>query len=94
MLASDLVIKLNTATLWSDPAAAANGGTVSLPAHKKGTLPAGGNEVFADGSVSWNKAETMYNFYSANGGTRNFYFHQDDLGSFPIPLANLPKFPN
>jgi prepilin-type N-terminal cleavage/methylation domain-containing protein len=94
MLASDLIIKLNTATLWSDTAALPNAGTVSLPAHRKGNLPAGGNEVFADGSVSWVQAIQMYNFYSANGGTRNFYFHQDDLGSFPIPLANVTKFPN
>jgi prepilin-type N-terminal cleavage/methylation domain-containing protein len=100
MLASDLVIKLNAygtePSVWTDPTAAPNTGTYSLPAHKKGILPAGGNEVFADGSVAWFNAVEMYNFYSANGTTpiRNFYFHQDDLGSFPIPLANVAKFPN
>jgi prepilin-type N-terminal cleavage/methylation domain-containing protein len=94
MLASDLVLRAG-AGQWTDPTATAlNDGTTSLPAHKGGGgLPAGGNEVLADGSVSWNKAETMYNFYSPTA-TRNFYFYQADLGSFPVPLANMPKFPN
>jgi prepilin-type N-terminal cleavage/methylation domain-containing protein len=94
MLAADLVVKLN-GTAWSDPNATPNQGTYALPAHKKGSLPAGGNEVFADGSVSWFNAIQMYNFYVANGASKyNFYFYQSDLGTFPIPLANMPKFPN
>ena len=36
----------------------------------------------------------MYNFYSTLGTARNFYFYQSDLGTFPIPLANVTKFPN
>ena len=78
---------------WGDPSP--NAAVPSLPAHKKnGNRPAGGNEGFVDGSVSWNLSETMYNFYSANGATRNFYFYQSDLGKFPIPLANVTKYPN
>ena len=93
MLASDLVVKIGGA--WSDPAAAANTGTYNLPAHAQAGLPAGGNEVFADGSVSWIKANQMYNFYTATGAkTYNFYFYQQDIGSFPIPLANVPRFPH
>lgn len=93
MLASDLVIRTGPGQ-WTDPSATKpSDGTTALPAHKNGALLAGGNEVYADGSVSWNKAETMYNFYSGTA-TRNFYFHQEDLGSFPIPLSNIPKFPN
>jgi hypothetical protein len=99
MLVSDLVLKFATGPTptgpeaWGDPSP--NAAIPSLPAHKKnGNLPAGGNEGFADGSVSWNLAETMYNFYSANGATRNFYFYQSDLGKFPIPLANVTQFPN
>ncbi|HEY1717037.1 MAG TPA: prepilin-type N-terminal cleavage/methylation domain-containing protein [Verrucomicrobiae bacterium] len=96
MLAADLVIKLNAygtePSVWTDPTAAANTGTYALPAHKRGTIPAGGNEVFADGSASWIKAENMYNFYTANGGTRNFYFNQEDVGSYPI--SSTKQFPN
>jgi hypothetical protein len=90
-----LVLKFTTVAgplAWGDPNPAAI--APSLPAHKNGNLPAGGNECFADGSVSWNKAETMYNFDSANGATRNFYFYQSDLGTFPLPLASVTKFPN
>jgi len=96
MLVSDLVLKFTTTTgtmAWGDPSP--NAAVPSLPAHKKnGNRPAGGNEGFVDGSVSWNLSETMYNFYSANGATRNFYFYQSDLGKFPIPLANVTKYPN
>jgi hypothetical protein len=70
------------------------GKPLKLKMEKNGNLPAGGNEGFADGSVSWNKAETMYNFYSANGATRNFYFYQSDVGTFPMSTANPNKFPN
>ena len=96
MLVSDLVLKFTTVAgnmAWSDPAPTA--AIPSLPAHKRnGNLPAGGNEGFADGSASWNKAETMYNFYSANGAKRNFYFYQSDLGTFPMSSANPAQFPN
>ena len=96
MLVSDLVLKFTTTAgtvAWGDPSPTA--AIPNLPAHKKsGNLPAGGNEGFADGSVSWNKAETMYNFDSANGATRNFYFYQSDLGTFPMSTANPNKFPN
>ena len=93
MLAADLVIRTGAAQ-WTDPTATLSTGTTTLPAHKaKSGLPAGGNEVFTDGSVSWVKAATMYNFYSGTG-SRNFYFYQQDLGSFPLPLSNVPQFPN
>jgi len=94
MLAADLVLRAG-AGQWTDPTATVlSDGTCSLPAHKAaGGLPAGGNELFADGSGAWIKANTMYNFYSGTG-TRNFYFYQQDLGSFPMAQANPPKFPN
>jgi prepilin-type N-terminal cleavage/methylation domain-containing protein len=94
MLAADLVLRAGPGE-WTDPTATAlSDGTCSLPAHKgAGGLPAGGNELFADGSAAWVRAIDMYNFYSG-GGTRNFYFYQQDLGSFPMAQANPPKFPN
>ena len=95
MLAADLVINLVAppAHMWSDSTQPLNSGWTSLPAHRSGNMPAGGNEVYADGSVSWVKAEQMHNFYSANGGTRNFYFYQEDLGKFPLPISAVPQFP-
>jgi prepilin-type N-terminal cleavage/methylation domain-containing protein len=82
MLAADLVVQLNNSA-WTDPSAATYSGTYGLPAHKKGNtaMPAGGNEVFVDGSVSWYKSTQMMNLYSANGvSSYNFFFYQDDLG--------------
>jgi prepilin-type N-terminal cleavage/methylation domain-containing protein len=94
MLAGDLIMRFGTG-VWTDTSAAPNTGTYALPAHPgSGGKPAGGNEVFADGSCAWEKAETMYNFYTPITG-RNFYFYQSDLGSFPSGLlAAVPKFPN
>ena len=95
MLAADLVINLAVPPthMWSDPTQPLDSGWTSLPAHRNGNLPAGGNEVYADGSASWVKAQEMHNFYSANGGTRNFYFYQEDLGKFPLPISAVPQFP-
>jgi hypothetical protein len=92
MLAADLVINLANggiaATGWSDPSATPTSGWSSLPAHKGGGgLPAGGNELFADGSIRWIKAMNMYNLYSPLDN-RNFYFYQDDL-----PAGTLRKMP-
>ena len=96
MLAGDLIINMATppAHVWSDSSKLPSDGLTALPGHKTtGNTPAGGNEVFADGSVSWVRAVQMYNFYSANGGLRNFYFYQEDLGKFPVPLSSVPQFP-
>ncbi len=80
MLASDLVLKINN-NAWTDPAAKPYSGTYALPAHKKGNLPAGGNELFADGSVAWVNASQMYNVYAAAGANSyKFYFYQQDWG--------------
>jgi prepilin-type N-terminal cleavage/methylation domain-containing protein len=97
MLAADLVLYFQItsgAMAWGDPQAAADSGYVSLPVHRHGNAPAGGNELFADGSVSWIRAQQMYNFFTYTGaGGRYFYFYQSDLGSFPIPLANVYRYP-
>lgn len=79
MLAADLVIWLNH-NAWKDPAAGPDSGWYDLPAHAQGRLPAGGNEVFADGSGKWIDASRMYNFYGNPAGDRAYYFYQQDLG--------------
>ena len=81
MIAADLVVQLNNST-WNDPSAPSYSGTYALPAHKRsGGLPAGGNELFADGSVHWYKSADMMNLYTANGASKyDFYFYQDDVG--------------
>lgn len=95
MLAADLVLQFQItsgAIAWGDSAAVPYSGWESLPAHKQGLLPAGGNEVYADGSAEWVNASQMYNFYTYE--ERWFYFYQADLGTSTLTWNDLKKFPN
>jgi hypothetical protein len=71
------------------------------PPHKnlRGKTPAGGNEVFADGSAQWIKFERMYllHQYSGGSGIRQFFWYQEDLSNIPdsvLPTlaATLPQY--
>jgi hypothetical protein len=79
MLASDAFVKLGS--VWGDDLKNdALSGWHGLPAHKRsGGMPAGANEVFADGSVHWFNSKQLINLYTPTGD-RFFYFFQDDLG--------------
>jgi prepilin-type N-terminal cleavage/methylation domain-containing protein len=81
-LAADFVRKMNNSWSFDNGAGNPGSGDGNLPAHKtKGALPAGGNEVFADGSGRWIKAVDMRLIHSYSGAyTREIYFMQDDLG--------------
>jgi len=80
-------------TGWSFPETPGSGWS-SLPAHQKngGTLPAGGNEVFIDGSARWIKGNTML-FIHSWSTARPLYFYQDDLGALESQRANLATVP-
>jgi prepilin-type N-terminal cleavage/methylation domain-containing protein len=61
---------------------------VSLPTHRgEGTArPAGGNEVFCDGSAQWYKIQDMrYLTTWQLDDTRRFYFYQDSSDFLDIP---------
>jgi prepilin-type N-terminal cleavage/methylation domain-containing protein len=83
-----------SAAIGNEPANA----WLDLPSHRNssGTAPSGGNELFADGSVSWFDARTMYLFHQYNGANnhvRQFFWYQDSTdfgeGASPISAANL-----
>ncbi|HEV2692359.1 MAG TPA: prepilin-type N-terminal cleavage/methylation domain-containing protein [Verrucomicrobiae bacterium] len=62
---------------------------VSLPTHTKGSAksPAGGNEVFCDGSASWcNLGDMRYLTTFRVDNSRDFYFYQDRK-DFPRSLT-------
>jgi prepilin-type N-terminal cleavage/methylation domain-containing protein len=61
-----------------------DGTTWSANHHKASAkYPAGGNELMADGSVSWVKVEQMFEITTYSTSTRLWYFYQDDLSSIP-----------
>ena len=84
MLAADMVIYFNYPPwTWGNgvPDDATLPGFSYLPAHKRpGGLPAGGNEVFIDGSSRWVKYQDMFYIHTWAVGSRELYFYQDDLG--------------
>ena len=55
-----------------------------MPQHRasgNARLPAGGNQLYADGSASWMRFERMLFIHSWDaGGARDAYFYQEDLG--------------
>ncbi|HSY19392.1 MAG TPA: prepilin-type N-terminal cleavage/methylation domain-containing protein [Candidatus Acidoferrales bacterium] len=73
-----------------------NDGTAWTTVHRrsKAAYPDGGNELYADGSVTWVKIEKMYRITTYDTAAHKWYFYQDDLSSIPAAsLANL-KYPN
>jgi hypothetical protein len=80
---------------WGQPVANDQGNPdcyVDMPQHRKGNtlVPAGGNEVFCDGSVQWYKLEVMRLLTTWDtGGDRQFYFYQDNRDFDPVLLQRL-----
>jgi prepilin-type N-terminal cleavage/methylation domain-containing protein len=61
-----------------------------MPSHKdSGKLPAGGNEVFIDGSARWIKGKTMMFIHTWNISTVALYIYQDDLGVLESKRSQL-----
>jgi prepilin-type N-terminal cleavage/methylation domain-containing protein len=98
MLCADVVANPDGTkpTLWGDGVIDGStdpSGWAYLPEHKNGSaaVPAGGNEVFIDGSAKWIKASVMMYLHSwsdsQSPNPRFLYFWQDDLGTFFNPLV-------
>jgi prepilin-type N-terminal cleavage/methylation domain-containing protein len=82
VLAADALIKINGNWSEDDPTAKASSRYyiyANCPPHKKGNGPAGGNEVFADGSASWRNFDSWYRFSTRSGafGPTDTYWSQD-----------------
>jgi prepilin-type N-terminal cleavage/methylation domain-containing protein len=91
MLAADLVLHWDKSgkMMWTDPTEKPPSGFVNLPAHRrKDGLPAGGNEVFMDGSARWINFRDMLNIHDWHGTSRQLYFYQEDLGKELEPLRS------
>jgi hypothetical protein len=85
VLAADAVVEVETGwggTTGTDPDL-----YVNLPPHRKGTapFPAGGNEVFCDGSAQWIRSQRMRFLTTWDTVNRKCYFYQDSR-DFPASL--------
>jgi prepilin-type N-terminal cleavage/methylation domain-containing protein len=93
MLAADLILDFASPPTqqWTLAGQSPNSGWYALPAHAKSGRAAGGNELFADGSGSWIKAQQMFNYYQ--GPSRYFFFYQSDLGPAQPQANNFTQMP-
>jgi prepilin-type N-terminal cleavage/methylation domain-containing protein len=64
-----------------------------IPAHGNRGIPAGGNQVFADGSANWFKLSSMYRFTQWDGtyGATDVFWYQDPGDFEPQLRAMLPN---
>ena len=61
-----------------------NGTTWSANHRRRGAnFPDGGNELLADGSVSWVKVERMYEITTYDTAAHLWYFYQEDISTIP-----------
>lgn len=67
----------------------------NMPPHRRDDgLPEGGNQLYMDGSARWIRFEQMLFIHSWNtGGSRDAYFHQDDLGDAEAVRSRLAPRP-
>ncbi len=81
VLGADAIIKMGTR--WADQFVAKNDPRywvyANSPPHLKGNGPAGGNEVFADGSGQWRNFDSWYRFSRRSGayGQTDSYWSQE-----------------
>jgi prepilin-type N-terminal cleavage/methylation domain-containing protein len=89
VLASDIICKLTTGGVGSNPWGASTGGYV---AHQRSgaRFPDGGNHLTVDGSVHWIPFENTLAITSFNPSAYQYYFYQKDLGSInPLTIPKL-----
>jgi prepilin-type N-terminal cleavage/methylation domain-containing protein len=96
-LAADSLLWNSGATRWMSPADETAGRPPlyhNIPSHPKSSSQQadGGNEVFADGSGSWNKFETMWKLTRFTGvATTDIYWYQDQSDFNAQLRALLPS---
>ena len=88
--ASAAEANIRVANLWGSVDTSAGPDTFThLPPHPKGIKPAGGNEVFTDGSARWIKWATMYQFHTWRTD-RNCFWYQDKTDFEQNLINSLP----
>lgn len=94
-LAADTVMKINHE--WGGTLSNLVGGVLfnrvafkDMPQHRdRGLVPAGGNEVFMDGSARWIAFKKMHFFHVWNTAIHEAYWYQDDSDMDPALRSQL-----
>ena len=96
VLAADAIIQINGT--WADKAVPRNDARywvyANCPPHRKGQQPAGGNEVFADGSGQWRNFDSSWHRFSRRAGAfgdTQSYWSQDPADFEQNLLNALPN---
>ena len=95
VLGADALIKIGGA--WADQAVAKTDGRyfvyANSPPHVKGGSPAGGNQVYADGSAGWVKFDSWRRLATRSGafGTTETYWSQDPSDFETALVIRLPS---
>lgn len=101
VLAADEMVR-DQATGWGGVGGAPQYAWDDTPPHRsfRSKSPAGGNEVFADGSARWVKYQSLYLFHQYQGftGVRQFFWYQDPTDFSPglngmLSLLSVPNYP-
>jgi len=96
VLSADSLIKMS-GTTWAEDAVLSSDPRYNVyancPPHKKGKAPAGGNEVFADGSAAWRQFDSWrrYTYWNGAYGQTFVYWSQE---TFDFDAALLARVPN
>lgn len=87
-LAADTVMKIDG--VWGGkPGVSRDSAYKDMPQHVgKGKFPAGGNQVFVDGSARWIKFEQMFFLHSWDPGARESYMYQQDVDPKLQPMLD------
>ena len=96
VLAADAILKIGTSWAEDNPTAQASSRYyiyANCPPHKNRNDPAGGNEVFADGSAAWVKFDNSwrrFDYWTGAYGLTYVYWSQKTIDFEPALMAALP----